>query len=122
MFAALSVISCKNNFIELENENTNEKAYLTFGINESSDRKITPSKLTWNEVNSIDLTKDSSVLKTWTTTAEKSAYEQMKADTSVALDAGKYTFAVTLKDNDGDILQKGELKDVEIKVGENPLK
>lgn len=123
LFAALSVISCKNNFTEVENEieNTNEKAYLTFGINESTDRKITPSKLTWNEVNSIDLTKDSSVVKTWTTTAEKSAYDQMKADTSVALDTGKYTFAVTLKDNDGDILQKGKLKDVEIKVGENPL-
>lgn len=115
--AALSVISCKNNFSELVNEAeyTNEKAYLSFGINESEERMVAPSVLAWEDVASIELTKNGSALKSWT------SYAQMKADTSIVLDAGKYTFAVTLKDKDGGILQTGELKDVEIKGGNNTL-
>lgn len=117
LFAALSVISCKNNFSELENEieYTTEKAYLSFGINESEGRMVAPVALTWDDVSSIELTKDGAALKSWT------SYAQMQADTSVVIDPGKYTFAVTLKDKDGDILQTGELKNVEIKAGNNSL-
>ena len=123
LFAGLSLISCNHNLTGSINDNkyTTEKAYLSFGINESEGRKVAPSTLTWDEVHSIDLKKDNSVLKTWTAEDGKSAYDKMKADTSVLIDAGKYTFAVELKDADGDILQTGKLENVEIKAGNNPL-
>ena len=123
LFAGLSVISCKNNFSDFENEikNTNEKAYLSFGINENEERMVAPAPLTWAEVHSIELKKDDSSLKTWTVSAEASAYEEMKADTSVVLDAGTYNFTVLLKDADSNILQTGTLENVEIKAGNNPL-
>lgn len=117
LFAALSVISCKNNFSELLNEAeyTNEKAYLSFGINESEERMVAPNPITWDDVSSIELKKDGSALKSWT------SYAQMKADTSIVLDAGTYTFEVLLKDAAGDILQTGKLENVEIKAGNNSL-
>lgn len=117
LFAALSVISCKNNFSELLNEAeyTNEKAYLSFGINESEERMVAPNPITWDDVSSIELKKDGSALKSWT------SYVQMKADTSIVLDAGTYTFEILLKDAAGDILQTGKLENVEIKAGNNSL-
>lgn len=117
LFAALSVISCKNNFSELENEieYTTEKAYLSFGVNESEERMVAPNPITWDDVSSIELKKDGSALKSWT------SYAQMKADTSIVLDAGTYTFEVLLKDAAGDILQTGKLENVEIKAGNNSL-
>ncbi len=121
LIAGLSFVSCKNNFsFDLELEE-NEKAYLSFAINEGEERKVAPDTLLWDEVDSIELTKNEADLKTWKTSTELSAYDQMKADNSIVVDLGKYNFAVTLKDINGDILQTGKINDFEIKGGKNLL-